>query len=62
MRINSNYKKESYINKKDGAFDCLMSALPIIVKQKSLCAGLFTHQQGTWAGFRPSWDVFHADR
>ena len=33
-----------------------MSALPIIASQKSPSVGLFTHQQGTWAGFRPSWD------
>ena len=37
-------------------FDPSMSALPIIVKQNSASVGLFTHQQGTWAGFRPSWD------
>ena len=33
-----------------------MSALPIIAKQNSPSVGLFTRQQGTWAGFRPSWD------
>ena len=33
-----------------------MSALPIIATQKSPSAGLFTYRQGTWAGFRPSWD------
>ena len=33
-----------------------MSALPIIASQRRPSVGLFIHQQGTWAGFRPSWD------
>jgi len=33
-----------------------MSALPNLAPQKTLRVGLFTHWQGTWAGFRPSWD------
>ena len=33
-----------------------MSALPIIASQQRPSVGLFIHQQGTWAGFRPSWD------
>ncbi|GBG89163.1 hypothetical protein CBR_g48871 [Chara braunii] len=37
-------------------FDPSMSALPIIVKQNSPSVGLFTHQQGTCAGLRPSRD------
>ena len=37
-------------------FDPSMSALPIIVLHKAQSVGLFTRQQGTWAGFRPSWD------
>ena len=37
-------------------FDPSMSALPIIARQNSHSVGLFTRQQGTWAGFRPSWD------
>jgi len=33
-----------------------MSALTIVVKQNSPRIRLFTRQQGTWAGFRPSWN------
>jgi len=33
-----------------------MSALPNLALQKRQRVGLFTHQKGTWAGFRPSWD------
>ena len=37
-------------------FDLSISALQLIVKQNSTGVVSFTHCQGTWAGFRPSWD------
>ena len=33
-----------------------MSDLPIIAEQNLPSVRFFTRQQGTWAGFRPSWD------
>ena len=37
-------------------FDSSMSALPILRSHPGARVSLFTYQQGTWAGFRPSRD------
>ncbi len=45
-----------FLNRSTARFATSMSALPILVVQKLPRVGVFTHQKGSWAGFRTLWD------